>query len=43
MKIIEEKHPEFKHYFGGHFHDDRELTDKYTMLYYNIVEASNYV
>lgn len=42
MKIIEEKHPEFKHYFGGHFHDDRELTDKYTMLYYDIVEASDY-
>lgn len=32
----------FKQYFGGHFHDDRILTDKYTMLYYNIVDLANY-
>lgn len=37
-----ESAPGFKQYFGGHFHDDREMTDKYTMLYHDIVELSNY-
>lgn len=37
-----ESAPAFKQYFGGHFHADRVLTDKYTMLYHKIVELSDY-
>lgn len=33
----------FKHYFGGHFHDDRELNSKYTMLYYDIANIESYI
>ena len=33
----------FKHYFGGHFHDNRELNSKYTMLYHDIVNIENYI
>ena len=33
----------FKHYFGGHFHDDKQLTDKYTMLYHNIINIEDYI
>ena len=33
----------FKHYFGGHFHDDRELNDNYTMLYHYIAEVEDYI
>lgn len=40
---IYETVPSFKHYFGGHFHDDRVLTDKYTMLYHNVEDLADYV
>lgn len=38
-----ERSDNFKQYFGGHFHDDRALTDKYTMLYHNVKDFANYV
>ena len=40
---IFENVPSFKHYFGGHFHDDRMLNDKYTMLYHDVVNLADYV
>jgi hypothetical protein len=40
---IYEACPNFKQYFGGHFHDDRVLTDKYTMLYHNVENLADYV
>lgn len=33
----------FKQYFGGHFHADRELNDKYTMLYHDVVDVEDYL
>lgn len=33
----------FKHYFGGHFHDDRRLNDKYTMLYHCLENIKDYI
>ena len=38
-----EKHQSFKQYFGGHFHADRQLTEKYTMLYRDVMEVKDYV
>lgn len=38
-----EQNPYFKHYFGGHFHDDKELTDKYTMLYNTVADIKDYI
>lgn len=32
----------FKCYFGGHFHDDRILTDKYIMLYQDVENLADY-
>ena len=32
----------FKQYFGAHFHDDRVLTKKYTMLYHSVKNLSDY-
>lgn len=43
MSNIYENAPEFKHYFGGHFHDDRQLSEKYTMLYNEIKNLADYV
>lgn len=40
---IYEACPNFKQYFGGHFHDDRVLTDKYTMLYHNVENLADYI
>ena len=28
-----EKNSNFKMYYGGHMHDERQLTDKYMMVY----------
>ncbi len=42
MGYIYESCPTFKQYFGGHFHDDRILTDKYTMLYHSIKNLADY-
>lgn len=42
MSVIYESCPAFKQYFGGHFHDDRALTQKYTMLYHSIEELTDY-
>ena len=33
----------YKHFFGGHFHDDKELDEKYTLLYNNIVKLEDYL
>lgn len=33
----------FKQYFGGHFHADRRLNDKYTMLCHSVKNLANYV
>lgn len=43
MSQFYETIPSFKHYFGGHFHDDRQLNDKYTMLYHNVKNLADYV
>lgn len=43
MSLIYENCPTFKQYFGGHFHDDRVLTDKYTMLYHSVENLADYV
>lgn len=37
MADVFEYNSDFKHYFGGHFHDDRALTHKYTMVYHKII------
>ena len=42
MSFIYESCPAFKHYFGGHFHDDRALTQKYTMLYHSVECLEDY-
>lgn len=33
----------FKHYFGGHFHDDRELATKYTMVFNKMLNVEDYI
>lgn len=38
-----EQNKAFKQYFGGHFHTNKELNDKYTMLYHDIVEVEDYL
>lgn len=38
-----EKNPAFKHYFGGHFHSDIKMGNKYTMLYHIIAELTDYI
>lgn len=42
LSYIYESCPAFKQYFGGHFHDDRVLTDKYIMLYHGIKNLVDY-
>lgn len=42
MSFIYENCPTFKQYFGGHFHDDRVLTEKYTMLYHGVECLEDY-
>lgn len=32
----------FKHFFGGHYHDDKELEDNYTLLYHTVVKLEDY-
>lgn len=34
--------PQFKQCFFGHYHDDRVINDKYTMLYHNVENLSDY-
>ena len=43
MSTIYENCENFKQYFGGHFHDDRILNNKYTMLYHNVINLADYV
>ena len=43
MSQFYETIPSFKHYFGGHFHDDRQLNDKYTMLYHDVKNLADYI
>lgn len=38
-----EKSKSFKHYFGGHYHDDKQLAGKYTMLYQKVVKMEDYL
>ena len=33
----------FKHWFFGHFHDDRLIHNKFSMLYNNVVELGDYI
>lgn len=33
----------FKHYFFGHFHDDKKLNEQYTMLFNSVVDLEDYV
>lgn len=42
MEIVEgEAH--FKQYFGAHFHDDKVLSDKYTILYNTVAKMEDYI
>ena len=43
MAEIFENQPTFKHYFGGHYHDSKELTDKYTILYHTVIDIEDYI
>ena len=43
MADIYEKVPSFKQYFGGHFHDDRVLNEKYTMLFHEVENLDDYI
>lgn len=43
MSEIYEKCPTFKQYFGGHYHDDRVLNDKYTMLFHSVENLADYI
>ena len=43
MADLYEKASGFKQYFGGHFHSDRTLTDKYTMVYHSVKNLADYV
>ena len=38
-----ENAPSFKQYFGGHFHDDRVLNEKYTMLFHEVENLDDYI
>ena len=38
MSNLFEKNPDFKMYYGGHFHYEKKLTDKYTMVYQSPLE-----
>lgn len=42
MANVYENSLNFKQYFGGHFHDDRVLNNKYTMLYHSIKNLADY-
>lgn len=42
MAELFENAPAFKHYFGGHYHDDHELNQKYTMLYHTVINLEDY-
>lgn len=42
MAELYENNPAFKQYIGGHFHDTRVLTDKYTILYVDVVNLKDY-
>lgn len=38
MSELFEKNPDFKQYYAGHFHDERQLIDKYMMVYQYPIE-----
>lgn len=38
-----EQNPHFKQWFFGHYHGDKAITDKYTMLYERIVNLDDYM
>lgn len=43
VMIDTEQRPEFKHYFGGHFHDDKQINKQYTIVYNKIVKVDDYI
>lgn len=43
LDIVVNEIPNFKHFFFGHYHDDKELNDKYTILYKKVVRLEDYV
>lgn len=43
MADIYENNYAFKQYIGGHFHDTKILTDKYTILYHAVVNLKDYM
>ena len=44
LSFMFEKNFAFKHYFGGHFHSDiYNMKNKYTMLYYDVVNIKDYI
>lgn len=42
MAELYENNYAFKQYIGGHFHDTKVLTDKYTILYTDVVNLKDY-
>lgn len=42
MAELYENNFAFKQYIGGHFHDTKVLTDKYTILYTDVVNLADY-
>ncbi len=42
MADLYESNFAFKQYIGGHFHDTKVLTDKYTILYRDVVNLKDY-
>lgn len=43
LSIEFEKNPSFKQYFGGHFHGDLVMGNKYTMLYRLVENIEDYI
>ena len=44
LSFMFEQNFAFKHYFGGHFHSDiYNMKNKYTMLYYDVVNIEDYI
>lgn len=43
LMIDIEKAPNFKHYFGGHYHDNKQIDKKYTVLYDAVVKVDDYI
>lgn len=43
LMIDIEKSPRFKHYFGGHYHDDKQIDKQYTIVFDKAVKVEDYI